>query len=125
MLGRRAPLLGRLRLALGLGSAIWCFILVSGFVVADSWTSLMPRPINVTGLYMVALWLVALVLAPLLACRDPVRHRAALDVYMLGVLAILGATFLGRLQAELPVFLGGGVPIAAALAAGLVLWAYL
>jgi hypothetical protein len=125
MLGRRAPVLGRLRLALGLGAAIWCFMLVNGFVVTDSSTSLMPGPINVTGLYMTALWLVTLVLAPLLACRDPLRYRAAVDVYLLGVLAILGATFLGRLQAELPVFLGGGMPIAAALAAGLILWAYL
>jgi hypothetical protein len=125
MLGRRAPLLGRLRLALGLGAAIWCFTLVRGFVVVNGWTSLMPGPISITSFYMVALWLVTLVLAPLLAFRNPVRHRAALDVYLLGVLAVLGATFVARLEGDLPMFLGGGVPIAAALTAGLVLWAYL
>jgi hypothetical protein len=125
MLGRRAPVVGRLRLALGLGAAIWCLTLVSGFVVVNGWASLMPGPISIASSYVVALWLVTLVLAPLLAFRNPVRHRAALDVYLLGVLAVLGTTFIARLEGDLPMFLGGGVPIAAALTAGLVLWAYL
>jgi hypothetical protein len=41
-------------------------------------------PISITSSYMVTLWLVTLVVAPLLAFRNPVRHRAALDVYLLG-----------------------------------------
>jgi hypothetical protein len=113
-------------LALGLGAAIWCFTLVSGFVVVNGWASLIPGPISIASSYVVALWLVTLVLAPLLAFRNPVCHRAALDVYVPAwVLAVLGTTFIARLEGDLLVFLGGGVPIAAALTAGLVLWAHL
>jgi hypothetical protein len=70
--------------------------------------------------FMAALWLVTLVLAPLLACRDPVRFRAAMDVHLLGVLGIVLADF----HAEPPwLFTHARYVAAAALSTGLVLWA--
>ena len=69
---------------------------------------------------MISLWLVALVLAPLIAARDPQRQSGALLVYVLGIVAILVSTIRG----EQPKLISDAPPwIAAALTLGLVWWA--
>lgn len=45
---------------------------------------------------MISLWMVGLVLAPLLASRDPLNQSAAIQVYLLAVLAICVSTFRGE-----------------------------
>jgi hypothetical protein len=124
MLGGRAPVVGRLRIGLGLGAMIWLGLLVGGFVAPDGWTSLLTKPGGIALYYMTSLWLVTLVASPLLACRDPLGQRGAMEVYVLGVLAVLASTLLAPLQAELPAPVRGGVPVAAALTTGFLIWAH-
>jgi len=117
---RSTPPVARLRLALGVGAAVWLYLLLAGFVTpGETWE--MALPIRRMASYAGSLWFVTLVLAPLLACRDPFRHRGAMQVHLVGVLAVIVSTFLaGR-----PEVRSDAAPIAAAvLSAGLVLWAY-
>lgn len=112
---------GRLRLALRVGAAIWLFILVAGFFAPGGWTWGMPGPIGHMENYVISLWLVALVLAPLLASRDPQRHHAAILVYLLGIAAILLSTIRG----EPPKLISDAPPwVAALISVGLLVWAH-
>jgi hypothetical protein len=116
------PSVGKLRVALGVGAAIWLFLLAAGLVEPVGWAGGLTRPIGRTENYVIWLWVVTLILAPLLACRHPLRYRGAVDVYLLGVLSVIVSTFLAGAP-EIP---GDAAPIAAALlSAGLMLWARL
>jgi len=116
-----APPVGRLRIALFVGASSWAFLLVVGFFAPGGWVWGMPGPVGHIENYMISLWLVGLVLAPLLASRDPLGRTSAIQVYLLAVLAIILSTIRGedlKLIADAP-------PIAAALIAiGLVVWAH-
>jgi hypothetical protein len=112
---------GRLRVALYVGATIWAVLLIVGFVAPGGWVWGMPGPVGHIENYMISLWLVGLVLAPLLASRDPLGRTSAIQVYLLAVLAIVASTIRGeelKLIADAP-------PIGAALIAiGLVVWAH-
>lgn len=117
----RAGAVGRLRLALGVGAALWLVLLVVGFFAPGGWVWGMPGPIGHMENFMISLWLVALVLAPLLAWRDPLGRVPAIQVYLLGILAIVVSTIRGEppeLISDAPTLL------AAVIAGGLVLWAH-
>ena len=117
----RSRAVGRLRVALGVGAAIWLSWLVVGFLAPGGWVWGMPGPIGHIENFMISLWLVALVLAPLLAARDPVERTPTIQVYLLGLLAIAASTIRG----EPPEWVSDAPPlIAAGLAAGLVIWAH-
>jgi len=107
---------------LGLGAAVWLLLLVAGFVLPGAWAWGQTGAAGHIDRFMVMLWLVTLVVAPLLACRDPHRFRAAMDVYLLGVLGIVLADF----HEEPPwLFTHARYIAGAALTSGLVLWAHL
>jgi hypothetical protein len=62
---------------------------------------------------------VTLVLAPLLAGLEPLRRTVAIQIYLLGVLAIVASTFRG----EALKWISDAPPIVAAIIAiGLVVW---
>jgi hypothetical protein len=110
---------GRLRLALYVGAAIWAFLLLVGFFAPGGWVWGMAGPIGHIENYMISLWAVSLVLAPLLASRDPLGRRGIVQVYLLGVLAIVLSTFRG----EALKWISDAPPlVAATIAIGLVVW---
>ena len=112
---------GRLRLALRVGAAIWFFILLAGFFAPGGWTWGMPGPMGHMENYVISLWLVALVLAPLIASRDPLRLQAAMLIYLLGIAAILVSTVRG----EPPKLISDAPPwVAALISVGLLVWAH-
>lgn len=121
---RRVTLLGRLRVALGVGAAAWLLLLAAGLLLPGGWIRTLSPRASLPELGLVVFWIVVLVLAPLLALRDPLRRRSALNVYLIGVLGLMTGTFASRLWGEIPIDLSGGVPAAASLSAGLILWAY-
>jgi hypothetical protein len=110
---------GRLRLALALGAAVWFL----GVIAPGGWAWGIPGPVGHMQNYVISLWFVTLVIAPLLAWREPLQRSAAIQIYLLGILAIVASTFRGnppdlKLIADVP-------PLtAAAVTAGLVLWAH-
>jgi hypothetical protein len=111
----------RLRLALRIGAVVWFLLLAAGFFAPGGWTWGLPGPVGHMENYVISLWLVALVLAPLIAARDPERQSGALLVYALGIAAILVSTVRG----EPPKLISDAPPwIAAALTLGLLAWAY-
>jgi hypothetical protein len=111
---------GRLRVALWVGAALWLLLLVAGFFAPGGWTWGLPGPIGHMENYVISLWLATLVLAPLLAAREPSSGLMAMRVYALGVLAIVISTIRG----EEPKLLADGPPlVAAAISLGLLLWA--
>lgn len=111
----------RLRLALISGALFWLSLLGVGFVARGGWVWGMAGPIGHIENFMISLWAVTLVLAPLLASRDPLHHPGVIQVYVLGLLAIA----LSSIRGESLALVDDGVPIAAAaLAAGLVFWAH-
>jgi hypothetical protein len=81
-----------LRLALWFGAAVWLLLLVVGFFAPGGWTWGMPGPIGHQQKFMIALWFVGLVAAPILAARDPLGRTPAVQLYLLSNLAILVAT---------------------------------
>jgi hypothetical protein len=118
---------GRLRLALGVGAGLWSLLLVAGLVTGylglGGWVWGMPGPFGHTQNYVILLWLVSLVLAPLLAWRRPLESAAALQVYLLAILAVVLSTFRGSpLEFKAPVDVP---PLAsAAISIALLLWAH-
>jgi hypothetical protein len=111
----------RLRVTLGVGAAVWLLLLLAGFFAPGGWTWGMPGPVGHMENYVISLWFVSLVAAPMIAARNPERQSGALLVYLLGILAILVST----LRGEPPKIISDAPPWAAAiLSVGLVLWAH-
>src|SRR3954471_1600535 len=73
----------RLRLALWAGAVVWLLLLVVGFFAPGGWVWGMAGPIGHMENYMISLWLVGLVLAPLLASRDPLKQTSVIQIYLL------------------------------------------
>jgi hypothetical protein len=110
-----------LRLSLQVGAAIWLLLLLVGFVAPGGWTWGMAGPIGHIENFMISLWLVTLVLAPLLASRDPLHRTGAIQVYLLGLAAIA----VSSASSGSPRLLDDGLPIAmAALSAVAVILAH-
>jgi hypothetical protein len=119
-MGATAANPARLRVGLSIGAAVWLALLVAGFFAPGGWTWGNPGPVGHMQNYVISLWFVALVLAPLLAARNPERNSGALLVYLLGIAAILVSTVRG----EPPKLISDAPPWAAAiLSVGLVAWA--
>ena len=116
-----APLgLMRLRVALGVGAAVWLLLLLAGFFAPGGWTWGMPGPVGHMENYVISLWFVSLVLAPIIAARWPEWQSGALLIYLLGILAILISTIRG----EPPKLISDAPPwLAAVISVGLVVWA--
>jgi hypothetical protein len=108
-----------LRIALLIGAVIWGLLVIAGFFAPGGWTWGMAGPIGHMENYMISLWVVGLVLAPLLASRAPLSSTGTIQVYLLAVLAVVVSTFRGE---ELK-WIADAPPIVAALIAiGLVVW---
>ena len=70
---------------------------------------------------MISLWFVTLVVAPLLAWREPLQRTAAIQLFLLGVLAVV----VSSLRNEPPKLISDAPPLlAAALTAGAVIWTH-
>jgi hypothetical protein len=102
----------RLRAALWVGAGLWLMLLVVGFFAPGGWVWGMAGPIGHIENYMISLWLVGLVFAPLLAGRDPLRQTVGIQVYLLAILAIVVSTFRG----ESMKWIADGPPLAVAAA---------
>lgn len=110
-----------LEIALGFGAGLWLALLVIGFVAPGGWHWGWQGSIGHMINYMIALWFVTLVAAPLLAMRDPLHNTAAIQLYFLGMVGVV----LSSIRSERPEFLSDGVPlIVVFLAIGVVLWAH-
>src|SRR5260370_23121335 len=81
-----------LAVMLVVGAAIWLVLLVAGFFAPGGWTWGMAGPVGHIENYMISLWLVILVAAPLLAARAPLQRTAVIQVYLLGVLGVVMST---------------------------------
>lgn len=109
------------RAALLVGAAIWLSLLVVGFFAPGSWVWGLPGPIGHMENFMISLWLVGLVLAPVIASRDPLARTSAIQVY---VLAVLGICVSG-IRGEPPKLISDAPPlVAAAISIGLVVWTH-
>jgi hypothetical protein len=116
-----AQRIAALRAALGGGALLWLLLLIVGFFAPGGWHWGWPGAIGHMINYMIALWLVTLVLAPLLALRDPLARTAAIQIYLLGLLGIVVST----LRGEHPMLASDALPLAVvALSVGLVAWAH-
>ena len=115
------PASRRLRAALWIGAALWLALLAAGFTAPGGWTWGMAGSIGHIENFMIALWLVALVLAPLLASRDPLRSTTAIQVYLLAILGIVLSSIRGEALTPLA---DAPQAVLAALTIGLVLWAH-
>src|SRR5262249_24665507 len=82
----------RLRVALAIGATVWLLLLSAGFRAPGGWSWGMPGPVGHIENYVISLWFVSLVLAPLLAARDPEGQAGALRLFLLAILAILVST---------------------------------
>ena len=85
-----------LRIALWAGAAVWLALLIAGFYAPGGWTWGMAGPIGHMENYMISLWFVGLVCAPVLAARQPAARTAAIQIYLLAVLAVCISTFRGE-----------------------------
>ena len=109
-----------MRIALWVGAALWLVLLVAGFFAPGGWTWGLPGPVGHMENYVISLWLATLVLAPLLAARDPSNGVPAARIYVLGILAIVISTIRG----ETPKLIADAPPLVAAIVSiGLLLWA--
>jgi len=86
----------RLERALGGGAGLWLVLLVIGFLAPGGWHWGWPGAIGHMINYMISLWIVTLVLAPLIAMRDPLRNTATIQVYFFGLLAIVLSAIRGE-----------------------------
>jgi hypothetical protein len=91
-----APAAGGLRVALRGGAVVWLLLLVAGFFAPGGWTWGLAGPVGHVYNYVISLWVVGLVLAPVLASFDPVRRTSAVQIYLLAVLALVVSTFRGE-----------------------------
>ena len=111
----------RLRIALGFGALVWLLLLAVGFVAPGGWKWGIAGPFGHMQNYLISFWFVLLVLTPLLATMHPLESTPVIQIYLLGIGAIIVSTF----RNEPPEPLSDAVPLsAAALTAGLVAWAH-
>ena len=111
----------RVRVGLLVGAAIWLSLLVVGFFAPGGWTWGLPGPVGHSYNFMISLWAVGLVLAPLLASRAPLERTAAIQVYLLAVVGMCVSSIRGEPPewvSDAPIFL------AATISIGMVLWAH-
>ena len=101
----------RLRAALWGGAGLWLLLLVVGFFAPGGWVWGMAGPIGHIENYMISLWFVGLVLAPLLASRDPLSRTGVIQLYLLALVAIAASTYRG----EALKWIADGPPLAAVL----------
>jgi len=101
----------RTRIALGFGAFLWLFLLLVGFVAPDGWHWGWQGSIGHMINYMISLWFVTLVLAPLLAMRDPLHSATVIQLYFLGMAGVI----LRSIRSEHPEFLSDGVPLVVVL----------
>lgn len=86
----------RLSMALRVGAILWFLLLGVGFFAPGGWQWGMPGPVGHMENYVISLWFVGLVAAPLLASRDPLGNTSAVQVYALAILAIVLSTVRGE-----------------------------
>lgn len=111
----------RLEIALGFSAGLWLALLVIGFVAPGGWHWGWQGSIGHMFNYMITLWFVTLVLAPLVAMRDPLHSTAVIQVNFLGMVGVV----LSSIRSEHPEFLSDGVPlIVILLSIGAVLWTH-
>jgi hypothetical protein len=103
------PSAGGLRLALPAGAVLWLVLLIVGFFAPGGWVWGMAGPIGHMENYLISLWLVGLVPAPLVASRDPLHRTSAIQIYLLALLAIVVSTYRG----EALKWIADGPPLAA------------
>ena len=106
----RDRLPARARLALWLSAAIWLLVLITGFLVPAGWRWGLPGLYGHINNFMITLWLVAMVAAPLLASRGVRAGRSAAQVFLLADLAVIAASLPRPIT-----FLNEGLPILLAL----------
>src|SRR5262249_253945 len=100
---------------------LWLALLLVGFFAPGGWQWGLPGPIGHMENYVISLWFVALVVAPFLASVDPLGRTSAVQLYALGVLALVVSTF----RAEELKWIADGPPLVlAVLTLGLILWAH-
>jgi hypothetical protein len=102
----------RLRLALRIGAGVWLALLLVGFFAPGGWVWGMAGPIGHIENYMISLWLVGLVVAPVLASFDPLARPTAIQIYLLAIVAIVASTARGE-QLKL---IADGPPLVVAVA---------
>jgi hypothetical protein len=97
-------------LTLWVGAAVWLTLLIVGLLVPAGWKWDLPGLYGHINRFMISLWAVGLVAAPLLAWRAGTGGRAAAQVYLLANLAVILSSVQGPLDPR-----NEGVPIAVAL----------
>ena len=105
----------RVRIGLLVGAAIWLVLLVVGFFAPGGWVWGLPGPVGHSYNFMISLWVVGLVLAPVLASRAPFERVAAIQVYVLAVAAMCAIAIRGEPREWVS---------DALISVGLVLWSY-
>lgn len=111
----------RLRAALLVGAALWLLLLLVGFFAPGGWTWGMPGPIGHIENFMIGLWLVTLVVAPVLASRDPLAQAGVIRIFLLGLL-VIALSSIRREELELT---GDALPIGVAIVtAAAVIWVH-
>ena len=85
-----------LSMALRVGAILWFLLLGVGFFAPGGWQWGLPGPVGHMENYVISLWFVGLVAAPLLASRDPLGNTSAVQVYALAILAIVLSTVRGE-----------------------------
>ena len=111
----------RVSVTLVVGAILWLLLLVVGFFAPGGWTFGMAGPIGHIENYMILLWLVTLVIAPLLAAREPLEHTGAIQVYLLGIIAVALSTIRGG---GLVLIADGPALVVCVITLGLVIWAH-
>ena len=111
----------RVSTTLVVGAVMWLLLLVVGFFAPGGWTFGMAGPIGHIENYMIMLWLVTLVIAPLLAARQPLHHTGTIQVYLLGIVGMVLSTIRGG---GLVLIADGPALVVSALTLGLVIWAH-
>ena len=99
----------RAALALRVGALIWLLTLATGFLVPAGWRWGLPGLYGHINNFMITLWLVGLIAAPLLASRGAHSGRSAAQVYLLANLAVIVASLpreFTLLHEGLPIALG-------------------
>ena len=112
---------GRVQTVLLVGAAIWLLLVVVGFFAPGGWVWGLPGPVGHSYNFMISLWVVGLVRAPILASRAPFERTAAIQVYLLAVIGMCVSSIRGEPPewiSDAPMFL------AAVISIGLVVWAY-